>query len=157
MSLCRLSSPQLLHFFLGPAEEDQVALRGVLGGSDQMGWWEPFISSPSGELRGEARANERQLSLLWSQQTTDNVMKGTSGTDQWHINNQNMYMTRSHRRNGSVSYGCDLIFYDHIFIFLSVIFNSLVLSTVWSCQQFGLVNRFRHSVYSGPGLRCFHQ
>ncbi len=113
-----------------------VLVSGMLGGSHQTGGGNNHITT-IWELRSEARANERQLSLLWSQQATANVMGETSGVDQWHINTQNMHIAHLHRRNGSVSHGCDLrrcFLWSHCVFFLPVIFNSLVLSTdvdVW--------------------------
>lgn len=117
---------------LGSAAADQVTLGGRGGGGARWFWSDGLgatTTSPPWEQRGEVRANERQLSFLWSQHATANVMRETSGADQWQINTRNMRVTHSHRNSRVFSTGlCSLVLGTSIFD------TALHRWYIWKCR-----------------------
>lgn len=83
---------EFLELFHGPAAADRVA--------PGRACWFPIRRSEGGNRRivtirvqrGEARANERQLSTPGFQRATARSMTETSGSDPWNISNLNMHM-----------------------------------------------------------------
>lgn len=127
-SVCRLVCSLFVPWFC--SSRSGYTRRG--GGGARWFWSDGLgatTTSPPWEQRGEVRANERQLSFLWSQHATANVMRETSGADQWQINTRNMRVTLSHRNSRVFSTGlCSLVLGTSIFD------TALHRWYIWKCR-----------------------